>query len=333
MTRNGERPAIAIALGDPAGIGPEIAIKAASDPRVRQRCRPILVGHEAVVRFYLDRLSPALPLARIADSNGSGAPDHIELLPEESVALGDWAPGRIEAACGRAALAYAGGAVALAAAGQVHAVAAAPHNQSAIRAAGIDFDGYPRFVAERTGVDPDAVFLMLVGEQHRIVHLTLHMGVRQALKVIRRNRVLKVVRSADALLRRMGIDRPRIAVSGVNPHAGEGGLFGREEIDEIAPAIVDARADGIEAAGPFGADTMLLDPAYDAYIVMLHDQGHIPAKLVGFNSTSAVPVGVPVLFASVAHGSAFDIAGRGTADPSCLICTIERLVAGTPIKP
>jgi 4-hydroxy-L-threonine phosphate dehydrogenase PdxA len=129
----------------------------------------------------------------------------------------------------------------------------------------------------------------------------------------------------------MGIRRPRIAVSGVNPHAGENGLFGREEIEEIAPAIAEARDRGIDAHGPFGADTMLLDHGYDAFLVMLHDQGHIPAKLAGFSSTSALPVGTPILFASVAHGSAFDIAGRGIADPACLIRTIERLAGARTV--
>lgn len=332
-TRTPQRPAIAIALGDPAGIGPEIGLRAACDPQITTLCRPILVGHEAVGRHYLERLSlsPAPGLRRIGAPSEAGLDAGvIDLLAEESEALGDWAPGRLDASCGRAALAYAARAVALAQAGLVHAAVAGPHNQSAIRAAGIDFDGYPRFVAEHTGTNPDMVFLMLVGEERRIVHVTLHMGVRQALEVIRRKKVLEAIRATASALSRIGVGRPRIAVSGVNPHAGEGGLFGREEIDEIAPAIADARADGIDASGPFGADTMLLDRGYDAYVVMLHDQGHVPAKLIGFSSTSAMPVGVPVLFASVAHGSAFDIAGKGVADPACLIRTIIRLVAGRP---
>jgi 4-hydroxythreonine-4-phosphate dehydrogenase len=326
--RPSERPAIAIALGDPAGIGPEIAIKAACDPRIEALCRPILVGHDSVVRHYCDRLAPSRRLRRIDDPSEAGIdPGAIDLVAEENVALGDWTPGRLDASCGRAALAYAGRAVDLARTGLVRAAVAGPHNQSAIRAAGIDFDGYPRFVAERTDTNPDSVFLMLAGEERRIVHVTLHMGVRRALEVIRRNRVLDAIGETAAMLSRIGLRTPRIAVSGVNPHAGEGGLFGREEIDEIAPAIADARASGIDASGPFGADTMLLDRGYDAYVVMLHDQGHVPAKLVGFDSTSAVPVGVPVLFASVAHGSAFDIAGKGIADPSCLARTILRLAA------
>ena len=227
-TRSPKRPAVAIALGDPAGIGPEIAVKAACDPGIMALCRPILVGHEAVVRHYLDRLSPPRRLRRIAEpSEAAIETGTVGVLAEESVALGDWAPGRLDAACGRAALAYAGRAIELARAGQVHAAIAGPHNQSAIRAAGIDFDGYPRFLAERTGANPDSVFLMLIGAERRIVHVTLHMGVRQALEVIRRKRVLETIRATASALSRMGISRPRIAVSGVNTHAGEGGLFGR----------------------------------------------------------------------------------------------------------
>lgn len=319
-------PSIAIPIGDPAGIGPEIAVKAACDPGVRAICRPILFGHTAVIRHYRDRLSLSRELRHLNATRATDrAGEAIEVLAVEDSDISRWEPGKIDAACGRAALSYAGRALDLALTGKIDGIVAAPHNQSAIRAAALDFDGYPRFVAERTGIDPDSVFLMLVGNDRRIVHVTLHASVRESLQVIRRDRVVRALCATSSALKRMRIQRPRLAVSGVNPHAGEGGLFGREEIDEIAPAIADARADGIDAHGPFGADTMFLDRGYDAYVVMLHDQGHIPAKLVGFESTSAMPIGVPVLFASVAHGSAFDIAGRGVADPRCLIRTIERL--------
>ncbi|MPY71371.1 MAG: hypothetical protein GEU92_14940, partial [Alphaproteobacteria bacterium] len=176
----------------------------------------------------------------------------------------------------------------------------------------------------RAGADPDGVFLMLVDDDRRIVHATLHASVRDALASIDRDRVARALRAADGALRRLGVNAPRIAVSGVNPHAGEGGLFGREEIDHIAPAIAEAAAQGIDAHGPFGADTMYLDRKFDAYLVMLHDQGHIPAKLAARNP-AAFTIGTPVLFATVAHGSAYDIAGRGVADAATLIATVLRL--------
>jgi 4-hydroxy-L-threonine phosphate dehydrogenase PdxA len=204
-------------------------------------------------------------------------------------------------------------------------VVAAPHNQTSIAAAGIAFDGYPTFVARETGMNHHDVFLMLCFGDTRIVHCTLHVGVAQALALITRERVGRTIRAADAALRRIGIAAPRICVSGLNPHAGEGGLFGTEEIDTIGPAIGDAQAAGIAVEGPFGADTMLQRKNVDAFVVMLHDQGHIAAKLLAFNQSAAFAIGSPILFSSVAHGSAFDIAGKGIASPAAMIEAIARL--------
>ena len=304
-------PVIAIPIGDAAGIGPEIAVKAAADARVRARCRPVLVGDAGAI-------------GRAAALCGVD-PAGLEIVTPADAVLGDIRPGIADGAVGRATLAAARAAVEMAMAGEAAAVAAAPHNQTAIRLAGIDdFDGYPGFVARVTGADPDGVFLMLVDDDRRIVHATLHTSVRDALAAIDRDRVVRALRATDGALRRLGIDAPRIAVSGVNPHAGEGGLFGREEIDHIAPAIAEAAAQGMDAHGPFGADTMYLDRSFDAYLVMLHDQGHIPAKLAARNP-AAFTIGTPVLFATVAHGSAYDIAGRGVADAATLIATVLRL--------
>jgi 4-hydroxy-L-threonine phosphate dehydrogenase PdxA len=207
-------------------------------------------------------------------------------------------------------------------------VVAAPHNQTAIAAAGIAFTGYPGFLAHETGTRDEDVFLMLCFAGRRIVHCTLHVSVRDALALITRDRVAGVIRATDAALRRFGIARPKVLVGGLNPHAGEGGLFGREEIDIIAPAIAAMRQT-IDVDGPFGCDTMLDRRDADAYIVMLHDQGHIPAKLAGTQS-AAVAIGTPVLFSSVAHGTAMDIAGKGIADPAALIAAIG-VLTGHPI--
>ena len=202
---------------------------------------------------------------------------------------------------------------------------AAPQNETAIARAGIAFDGHPSFVARATGTDPDAVYLMLCVGCTRIVHATLHRSVRQALEQITRDNIGRAIRATDRTLQQLGIAVPRIAVSGLNPHAGEGGLFGREEIEVIAPAIAEAAAQGIAVAGPFGADTMLQMPGYDAFVVMLHDQGHIAAKLIAPNAVAAMTIGTPILFASVAHGSAHDIAGRGVASPAAMIAALLRL--------
>lgn len=304
------RPRVAIAIGDPAGIGPEIALKAAGDDRVRARCRPVIVGDRAVLSHYADRLGLAVP---------------DEVVDVAALDAARLVPGSSTAACGKAIVAYAARAIDMAMTGEADAVVACPQTQSSIAAAGIGFDGYPSFVARRTGADPDAAFMMLVSDRLRIAHVTLHLGLRAALARIDRPRVLSALAATDAALRSLGIAAPRIAVSGLNPHAGEGGLFGDEEIGTIAPAIANGRRRGIDAHGPFGADTMYLDESYDAYLVMLHDQGHIPAKLVQRTGVAAFAIGTPVTFSSVAHGSALDIAGRGIADPAALIWALEQV--------
>ena len=272
----------------------------------------VLDGDRAVRALYAGRLGLALP----EDNVDVGAPDAAALTP-----------GKSGADCGRAILAYAGRAIAMARAGEADAVVACPQTQSSIKAAGVAFDGYPSFVARETGTDPDDVFMMLASDRLRIAHVTLHLGVRAALAQIDRPRILRTLRAADTALKRIGFAAPRIAVSGVNPHAGEGGLFGSEEAEIVGPAIADARAEGIDAHGPYGADTMYLDEGFDAFVVMLHDQGHIPAKLMGFTGTAAFTIGTPVLFSSVAHGSALDIAGQGRADPGALVWALSQ-VAG-----
>src|SRR5450756_1659595 len=298
-------PRIAIATGDPAGIGPEIALKAALDARVRTLCRPLLVGDPAAVELHAKAagLAPQLNVAGWSD----GA---INLL---------------DAGDGRASLSSARRAIKAALAGDVEAVVAAPQTERSIQAAGIAFDGYPSFVARETGTPVNDVYLMICFDDVRIAHATLHVSVREAVALITPERVERVIRVTDAALKQLGIARPKIFVSGLNPHAGEGGMFGAEEIEIIAPAIQAAAKSDIDASGPFGADTMFRKKGCDAYIVMLHDQGHIAAKLQAFNRTAGLSIGSPILFSSVAHGSAHDIAGQGKADAGAMIEAITRL--------
>jgi len=310
---------LAIPIGDPAGIGCEIALKALCDARVRERCAPVIVGDAALIARCNAAFGTNLPLRVAPDI--VFADDAIAVLDVPSLDPQQFRFGAVAAGNGRALLAYAEAAIRLALAGAVDGVVAAPHNQSSIKAAGIAFDGYPGLLARLTGLDEDDVPLMVVSERFRIAHVTLHLSVRDALRRIERGRILKVIAATDTALRRMGIARPRIAVSGLNPHAGENGLFGAEEQTDIAPAIADARARGIDAAGPFGADVMLARGGADAYVVMLHDQGHVPIKLEP--GGAAFSIGAPILFATVAHGSAHDIAGRGVADPTAMINTLR----------
>ena len=304
------KPRIAIAIGDPAGIGPEIAIKASLSRKVRNICDPVLVGDYEV-------------LARYAHTLRKPTPENI--VDVGAINVNFLTPGESDSACGRAIIEYASKAVDLAEAGDIDAVVACPQTQSSIKAAGIEFDGYPSWLARRTGTNPDDVFMMLVSDRFRIAHVTLHLGIRNALDIIDTARILRVLNATNGVLQRIGIERPRVAVSGINPHASEDGLFGLEEAEIILPAIEKARAAGIDANGPFGADTMYLDKNFDAYVVMYHDQGHIPAKLVGFDGTAAFAIGTPLLFSSVAHGSALDIAGRGKANANALIWAITQI--------
>jgi 4-hydroxy-L-threonine phosphate dehydrogenase PdxA len=245
----------------------------------------------------------------------------LGLLGGETLALG-----QIRAAHGRAALGAAKAAIDAALAGHVTAVVAAPHNETAIKQAGIVFDGYPGFLAQCTGHAADDAYLMLCFDDMRIAHMTLHVPLARALALVTQERVGRVITATAAALDGMGIDHPRIAVAGVNPHAGEAGLFGDEEIRLIGPAIAAARQRGIGAEGPFGADTMLGMTGIDAFIVMYHDQGHIAAKLLAPNRAAALTIGTEVPFASVAHGSALDLAGQNRASPEAMIEAVRRLV-------
>jgi len=210
-------------------------------------------------------------------------------------------------------------------AGEVDAVVAAPQHETSIAQAGIKFDGHPSFVARQTGTDESGVYMMLCFGDTRIAHCTLHRSVREAIALITKENVSRTIRATHAALERLGIASPKIAVSGLNPHAGEGGLFGRDEIEIIRPAMDAVAAEGLDVAGPFGADTMFHMPGFDAFVVMLHDQGHIAAKLLAQNAAAALTIGTPILFASVAHGTGHDIAGQGIANPAAMIEAIMRM--------
>ncbi len=210
-------------------------------------------------------------------------------------------------------------------AGEVDAVVAAPQHETSIAQAGIKFDGHPSFVARQTGTDENGVYMMLCFGDTRIAHCTLHRSVREAIALITRENVARTIRATDAALKRLGIANAKIAVSGLNPHAGEGGLFGQEEIEIIKPAMDQVSSEGISVAGPFGADTMFHMPGFDAFVVMLHDQGHIATKLLAQNAAAALTIGTPILFASVAHGTGHDIAGKGIANPAAMIEAVLRL--------
>jgi 4-hydroxythreonine-4-phosphate dehydrogenase len=297
---------IALAIGDPNGIGPEIAVKAAAalaagGPRV------VLVGDRFVIDAYARRYAKGVAL--------DVAP--VDALPRDA-----FSPGQVNPAAGRATIRYVEAAFDLTRAGKAGCIVASPHNETAVRAAGIEFSGYPGLVARLAGLAQDRVFLMLVGGGLRIAHVTLHERLHDAIARLTPDLIEAAARACVAALGWLGIDRPRIGIFGINPHAGERGLFGDDDERVTKPAVERLRAVGVAAEGPAGAD-VLIGRGLDALVAMYHDQGHIPIKLVAGNTASALSIGGGVLFASVAHGTAFDIAGKGLADPDALIRTLR----------
>lgn len=319
------RPVIALTIGDPNGIGPELAVKAAAAPG-ESGPRPVLVGDPDVLYHYAKQCAPEYSLRAFSH----GAPARagvIDMLPVEALPRDAFAPGRIEAAAGRASVQYVEAALNLVRAGHAAAIVACPHNETAVNAAGIAFSGYPELIAQLCGLPQGRVFLMLVGGGLRIVHATLHERLHAALARLTPQLVEAAGLACVDALQSLGIESPRIGLFGVNPHAGEGGLFGDDDERISIPAAKLLRARGIDAAGPAGADVILGEKGFDAFIAMYHDQGHIAVKLLAGRTASALSIGAGVIFSTVGHGSAFDIAGQNRADPEAVLRTLA-LLAG-----
>ena len=314
---------IALAIGDPNGIGPEIAVKAAIAPGVAP---PLLVGDWHVVARYAEKLAPGHRL-READGAAPAVEGVIDVFNVEALRESDFAPGRVAPEAGVATVAYVKAAIGLATAGHVAAVVACPHNETAVNAAGIRFTGYPELVAEILGLPEGRVFMIFVGGGLRVVHATLHEQLSGALARLTPELVEAAAVAAVEALRRLGVEKPRVGLFGINPHAGEGGLFGDDDFRVTVPAAALLRAKGIDVAGPVGADLLIGEKDFDAFVAMYHDQGHIPVKLLAGRAASALSIGAGVLFSTVGHGSAHDIAGRMTADPEAVLRTLA-LLAG-----
>lgn len=295
---------IAITIGDPNGIGPEIAVKAARK-FAGGPVEPVLVGDEFVIRKY----------------GGEG----LAIAPVEALDPAGFLPGKVDPRAGKATVAYVREAVRLVNAGEVSAIVACPQSETAINSAGIPFSGYAGLLAQLTETPEDQVFLMLVAAGMRIAHVTLHESVKSALARITTERVVAAGLATVKAVQRLGVANPKLGVFGINPHAGEGGLFGDDDDRVTMPAVARLRELGVLADGPVGADVMLSQRKHDVYLAMFHDQGHIPMKLLSPLRSSALSIGTPVLFSSVGHGCAHDIAGKGVADPVSVIETFALL--------
>jgi 4-phospho-D-threonate 3-dehydrogenase / 4-phospho-D-erythronate 3-dehydrogenase len=331
-----ERPVLAITMGDPSGVGPEIVLKALAHPEVTRRCGPLVVGDRRILERAMGwsgipRLEIRAVLAGDTFEAGEG---QLALLDLQNADPEACPVGMVSAPSGRAAVAYVQRACDLCLQGDAAAMVTAPLNKDAMNQAGFHYAGHTELLTERTGAAK--VTMLLTGPGLRVVHVSTHVALEEAVRRVRRDRVLEVIRLAQQGCLALGIRSPRIGVAGLNPHAGEGGLFGDQEAREIAPAIAAARAEGLDVSDPQPPDTVFMRAtrgAYDIVVAMYHDQGHIPMKLLAFDEGVNVSLGLPIIRTSVDHGTAFDIAGMGAARESSLLAAIDvalQMVAACP---
>ncbi|MBW1922240.1 MAG: 4-hydroxythreonine-4-phosphate dehydrogenase PdxA [Deltaproteobacteria bacterium] len=314
-------PLIGITMGDPAGIGPEIIAEALLDPEIRSRCRPLVLGDPDVMAERIRRPGSGCGLRILDDPRGADpSPACIDLLCLSNLGGGKIVPGRPCVEGGRAMMAYILRAVELAMAGVLDAVVTAPISKRLMKEAGYPFEGHTQLLAHLTKTRK--VVMMLAGARLRVSLVTIHLALKDVAGILTEEAVYDtIVMTAGALRDDFGIPRPRVAVAALNPHAGEEGLFGREESRFIAPAVRRARGREYAVEGPFPADTLFHKAAcgaYDAVVAMYHDQGLIPLKLLHFSDAVNVTLGLPIIRTSVDHGTAYDIAGKGIADPCSL---------------
>jgi 4-phospho-D-threonate 3-dehydrogenase / 4-phospho-D-erythronate 3-dehydrogenase len=337
-------PIIGISMGDPGGIGAEICAKALALPEMYAICRPIVVGDADIVADAVRFSKLTLEVAACRKVGAAGFNfGTIDVLDLQRLPLAQVRHKEVTAGQGGASFDYVAKLIELAMAGEIDATVTGPINKAALNAAGHHYAGHTEIYADRTRTRNYS--MMLAEGNFRVAHVSTHVSLREACERVKKERVLNVIRLAHHALRQLGIQAPRIAVAGLNPHCGEGGLFGTEDDQEIAPAVAAARAEQIAADGPLPADTVfskMRGGMYDLVVVMYHDQGHIPTKLMGFQYDAAtgtwgqmagvnVTLGLPIIRVSVDHGAAFGKAGEGRASPQSMIEAIKlaaRLAAG-----
>lgn len=326
------KPLIGITMGDAAGVGAEIIVKALDRAQLYTTCRPFVIGDVEILKREIDLLQSPLGVNAIQSTDEAvfahGTIDCIDLrlLPQELPY------GEVSAQAGDAAFHYLKKAIDLANSGEIDAICTAPLNKEALQKAGHRYPGHTEILAELTGTKEYA--MMLSAPKLRVIHVTTHVGIIDAINAINVDRVYKVIRLAHHTLNRSGIERPRIAVCGINPHAGENGLFGYgEEEEKVVPAVQRAKEEGLDVAGPLPADTLFFRAVrgdFDIVVAMYHDQGHIPVKVLGLEAGVNITVGLPIIRTSVDHGTAFDIAGKGIADEKSLLEAIRQAVELAP---
>ena len=332
-----KKPLLGITMGDPAGIGPEIVVKALQYPHIHDLCIPIVVADVGVMlRTVRDIVKSEQTIRIIASpSEAEGKPGIIDVLQLPGVELDAIQPGKVDARCGDAAFKSVKTVIELAMAGTLDGTVTGPLNKEAMNLAGYHYDGHTEIYADLTGTKKYT--MLLADGKLRVAHVTTHVAMHKVPSLITRERVLTVIRLGHAACKKFGIEKPRIAVAGYNPHAGENGLFGNEEINAIAPAIADAVAEGIDATGPYPPDSVFSRAAgggFDMVVAMYHDQGHIALKVLSFKYDDAtktwsgmtgvnITLGLPIVRTSVDHGTAFENAGKNVSSPQSLVNAIE----------
>ncbi len=331
------KPILAITMGDPAGIGPEIIVMALQMPKVWRVCRPLIIGSRPMLQQTIQALRASAMVVSVDGHDESMAKQafrrgHLPVFDPFSKPVRSIRLGRVSAKAGEMAVTCIQSAVRLTQAGCVNGMVTAPINKEAMHLAGYHYPGHTEMLADLTNAKESG--MMIMGGPLKIVFTTTHLALRDVAEALTVQKIVKGIRLAHFGLKQLfGVKKPRIAVAGFNPHAGENGLFGDEEKRLILPAIKRAKAQGISCSGPHPADTMFakaLTGAFDGLVALYHDQGLIPLKTVAFGHCVNITVGLPILRTSVDHGTAFDIAGKGIADPTSLVDAIVMAAQLTP---
>lgn len=334
-----ERARVAITMGDPAGVGAEIVVKALSSVDVYRKCIPVVIGDRCALEDALRFCDLPIRLREISSpSDALGELGQIDYINLNMLSVGAWEYKKNSALCGRASFEYVKDAINMAMAHEVDAIVTAPINKKSLRLAGLNYDGHTEILAEFTHTK---TFAMLLASKHmHVIHVSTHCSLSEACRRVTKDRVYDVIKLADRGMRELGYNNPRIVVAGLNPHASEDGLFGSEEALEIIPAIIQARDEGYNVDGPLSPDTVFVkcqSGQYDIVVAMYHDQGHIPLKLSGFeydwvenkyNAVSGIncTIGLPIIRTSVDHGTAFGKAGEGRANEESMLDAINAAV-------
>jgi 4-hydroxythreonine-4-phosphate dehydrogenase len=322
MTDNA-KPIIGITMGDPAGVGPEITCKMFADKTVYEFCRPLVVGDSACLNEGMKVGKVSLQLNSIKKtSEGKFVPGIIDVFDLHNVDIKSLKMGEPQAMAGKACVEYIKRAVELATVGEIDAIVTGPINKKAMNMGGYKYSGHTELLADLTHTKDFA--MLLVTGPLKVIHVSTHVSLVEAIRRVQKERVMTVIKLADQALRELGFAHPRVAVAGLNPHAGEDGMFGNEEIETIAPAIEAMRKTGIDVSGPIAPDTIFMRAKkgeFDVVVAMYHDQGHVAIKMLGFELGVNVSIGLPIIRTSVDHGTAYRRAGRklGTGDPSSLL--------------